>query len=257
MDRELLYKSNNEGYPPNKCYYHKSDFDGICSGEIVKYRFPDVELVGVDYSDDFHPEAGDYVVDISTHNLHADCVWIDHHKAAFDKCPLAQGIRRSGTGACELTWEYLFPDRIIPWAVSRLAEYDVWDFKSPDTLPFQYGLRSVRNPSWELLFDDLSYSMTILSRGEAIIDYHSGLVDRALASGWKVSILGREFLAVNGTVTYLPTQDLSTPICNFTLLSDGRWRLSLRGRDVLSEALALGGGGHPDAAGATVERLPW
>lgn len=36
-----------------KCFYHSGDFDGICSGAIIKYKYPDCEMFGIDYGDEF------------------------------------------------------------------------------------------------------------------------------------------------------------------------------------------------------------
>lgn len=47
--------------------------------------------------------------------------------------------------ACELTWEYLFPDKPIPLAVKLLSLYDSWTYQGhelePMVLPFQMRMR--------------------------------------------------------------------------------------------------------------------
>ena len=43
-----------------KCFYHRIDFDGVCSAAIVKAKYPECELIGIDYGDD-----GNYVGDVS------------------------------------------------------------------------------------------------------------------------------------------------------------------------------------------------
>lgn len=35
------------------CFYHRADFDGVCSAAIVKKFVPDCELYGIDYNDPF------------------------------------------------------------------------------------------------------------------------------------------------------------------------------------------------------------
>lgn len=35
------------------CFYHSKDLDGKCSGAIVKYKFPDCNMIGIDYGDKF------------------------------------------------------------------------------------------------------------------------------------------------------------------------------------------------------------
>ena len=36
-----------------KCFYHLADLDGHCSGAIVKYKYPDAELFGINYGQAF------------------------------------------------------------------------------------------------------------------------------------------------------------------------------------------------------------
>jgi oligoribonuclease NrnB/cAMP/cGMP phosphodiesterase (DHH superfamily) len=140
-----------------KCFYHSSDLDGICSAAIVKYRYPECELIAIDYDYNHHifdsVSVGEtvFMVDFSALSehmrylkYHTDFIWIDHHKTAIEKCsklePIA-GIREIGKAACELTWEYLFPNKTMPEAVRLLGRYDVWDHSDPNTLPWQYGMR--------------------------------------------------------------------------------------------------------------------
>lgn len=138
-----------------KCFYHKSDLDGHCSGAIVKYLHAECKLLGVDYKDSikqFEIEENEavYVVDFSFSreemswlNKHTQLTWIDHHKSAIEKCSglIISGVQEVGRAGCELTWEHCFYDEFIPEAVRLLGRYDVWDHEDPDVLPFQYGMR--------------------------------------------------------------------------------------------------------------------
>ena len=36
-----------------KCFYHSTDLDGHCSGAIVKYRYPECEMIGINYGQEF------------------------------------------------------------------------------------------------------------------------------------------------------------------------------------------------------------
>lgn len=129
-----------------KCYYHKADLDGKCSAAIVRRKYPDCELIGVDYPDrpDFESiKKGEVVfaVDFSFDmidmtilwkNSNCQFIWIDHHKSAIEKATggleAIEGKREIGKAACELTWEYLFPDEPMPEAVRLLGAYDTWRF---------------------------------------------------------------------------------------------------------------------------------
>ena len=54
----------------SKCFYHSADFDGHCSGAIIKKKFDDVEMIGINYGDEFpwsdiKPDETVYMVDFS------------------------------------------------------------------------------------------------------------------------------------------------------------------------------------------------
>lgn len=34
-------------------FYHSADLDGFCSGAIIKYSFPECELIPINYGDTF------------------------------------------------------------------------------------------------------------------------------------------------------------------------------------------------------------
>lgn len=148
-----------------KCFYHRSDLDGHCSGALIKLKYPQCETIGVNYGDtirDTKIEPGEdvYVVDFrfpmeemielnNKYKLH----FIDHHKTAIDEA-MAEGFLASGgqildskVAACELVWNYLYPDENVPYPVWMLSRYDTWEHeliggdKYKDVLPFQYGMR--------------------------------------------------------------------------------------------------------------------
>lgn len=130
------------------CFYHSADLDGHCSGAILKYRFPDAVMHPINYGDPFpweeiHPDDEVYMVDFALQpfNLmiklgkHCELIWIDHHKSSIDEvfaCPAiirAKHTLNPGKAACELTWEYLFPDKPVPLAVKLLGLYDSWSWE--------------------------------------------------------------------------------------------------------------------------------
>lgn len=173
-----------------KCFYHNADLDGICSAAIFHQKYPDAELIGINYGDpfpwdDIEPREPVCMVDFSLQpfsemvklrQLTDALVWIDHHKSALsdadkegwktdaemgeNSAVVVPGLRRDGIGACALIWEYWFPRKPLPRAVELLARYDVWDHEDSDTLPFQYGIR-IKNyshdpadPAWSLVLDE-------------------------------------------------------------------------------------------------------
>lgn len=180
-----------------KCFYHKSDLDGHCSGAIVKRAYPNCECIGVDYNDTLESlgatfeAAGDkvFVVDFRFNeadmdwlNANTELYWIDHHKTSIDRAHetgfLASGGQslEIGMAGCELTWKYL-NESDLPGTVLLLGRYDVWDHADDRVLPFQYGMREYENTLpeseiWESLFnDDGRKVISIIESGKVILAY--------------------------------------------------------------------------------------
>lgn len=180
-----------------KCFYHNADMDGYCSAAIVHQKYPEAELIGINYGypfpwDSIMPKEEVWLVDFSLQPFSdmlklfkmAKVTWIDHHKSAIEQVEGTcvggvdfAGHLEVGLGACAWVWDYCFPTTgPRPRAIQLLAEYDVWDHSDPDTLPFEYGIRATNladnptNPMWEALFDGDGIS-EIISEGEAILRY--------------------------------------------------------------------------------------
>ena len=149
------------------CFYHSADLDGHCSGAIVKYRFPEAIMHPINYGDAFpwdeiHPEDEVYMVDFCLQpfndmiRLGKSCnlVWIDHHATSIEEvfaCPAvieAKHTLNPKKAACELTWEYLFPNEPVPLAVKLLSLYDSWTYQGHEledmVLPFQIMFHTER-----------------------------------------------------------------------------------------------------------------
>jgi len=190
-----------------KCFYHKSDLDGHCSGAIIKLRYPECEMIGVDYQDslyDLEPvniQETVYVVDFSFPmqemeylNKNCDLHWIDHHKTSIDEAHKKGFISSGGQSleigkaGCELTWEYIHPDEKTPLAVYLLGRYDVWDHSDERTLPFQMGMRQYPDTFpdndfiWSNVLSDLKQVQQTLTTGGIILEYQK-IQDRMYAKG--------------------------------------------------------------------------
>lgn len=161
--------------------YHRVDYDGVISAATAAVALWNTELV---YKEDVEPERVyfygynhrdkiDYHIFEQTKNviildisfppedmlklreiIPGDIIWIDHHLTSiedsiehgYDDLP---GIRNvSGKAACELAWEYFFPNVETPLGVLLVSVYDTWRKDNEhdlswykDVLPFQSGLR--------------------------------------------------------------------------------------------------------------------
>jgi len=138
-----------------RVFYHNQDLDGYCSGAIVKYRFPEAVMYPINYGDEFPwgeiaEDDEVFMVDFclqpehqmlklyevlrsdeeKEHDRDGNLCWIDHHvsaiKAMEDIGCYPYGRTGVSKAACELTWEYLFPNRPVPLAVKLLSAYDAW-----------------------------------------------------------------------------------------------------------------------------------
>lgn len=143
--------------------YHKNDLDGVCSAAIMRLKYPNIKLIGLDNGDVLDVKIGEgeevIIADISlpmskmkgiSIKTEGKFTWIDHHQSSINDFKNFEpfevnAVLQLGVAACELTWKTLFPNIPVPFAVQLLSAYDVWDKSRFDwhdlTLPFQYGMR--------------------------------------------------------------------------------------------------------------------
>ncbi len=303
-------------------FYHRSDYDGKCSAAIVLKKYPDCRLIGVSHGAPgvlffdknppsvnmtFKNEAGEteevlpgekvFVVDYSFSeaemvclDLFAKLTWIDHHKSAIEALENYSfyGHRSPRLAACELTWQFLFPEDEMPEAVRLLGAYDSWrhhghededEFKN--VLPFQYGLRerSAMRPNddlWESLLDlpsgdimliDALLVEDICTVGNTILNY----VDQTNAKiansmAFEGDFHGYRAIAINQPwanskafdAVYDP--DKHDIMILFATKGDGMFKHTLfcdkEGIDVSALAKKYpGGGGHAGAAGFITDSI--
>jgi len=262
-------------------------------------KYPKCELIGINYGDDFpwseiNPSEKLFMLDFSLQPFNKmvklselvgmNLIWIDHHKSAMDEhkrwnnehpAYLAiDGIRKDGIGACQLVWESLYPDKIIPTFIKLLAEYDVWNHSDPRTLSFQYGMRQFKDTYplnqdlWQSLFD-VEEVHRITGIGGVIIKYQDSENEKyCKARSFEVEIDGLKCIAVNKGLTNSKVFDSVwdpekyDAMAAFCLMSPDRgWTISLYTDkpeiDVSIIAKKRDGGGHKQAAGFQCKKLPF
>lgn len=297
------------------CFYHRGDLDGHCSGAIVRHRFPECRMMGIDYEDKFPwnvIERGEDVVMVDfslpmdqMKNIRRLCtrphifwpggrpphdfIWIDHHKTAIDAAREAgfeaPGLLRVGDAACELAWEYFFPNESMPYAVRLLGRYDVWDESWPtwekDVLPLQYGLRchptSPDNPQtkelWFKLFDlherisPNGGCSLFIQEGKVILRYQHQQDAKLMARhSFYTRLDDMAALAVNhgpgSSMKFENGHHEDFPLLiSFARIPKKKWLVNLytfrEDVDVGEIAKRYGGGGHRKAAGFICENLPF
>ncbi len=278
-----------------KCFFHKADLDGHCSGAIVKYTFPECEMIGVDYGGKFPWETIQssetvYMVDFSLEpfpdmiRLSGMCslIWIDHHKTAIEEAQLhpefldrISFLLRDDSGACESTWRFLQPGQEIPLSVHLLGRYDVWDHSDERTLPFQYGMRLRRKTwpdnqeFWQALFTSLDETSVgfIASEGRVVLDYVR--IDNekyAQACAFETMLGGMKCVALNRLLTNAQLFKSVWDSEKFDMMiafgwKNNQWRVGLYSDkpsiDVSVVAKVFGGGGHKGASGFDCKELPF
>lgn len=271
-----------------KCFYHRSDFDGHCSGAIVKHKYPECEMIGADYNDApplmqegevifvvdicFKPE------DMKRLANHHKLIWIDHHETSIDKIYKSgihpDGLRSVEFSGCELTWMFLFPDNEMPQAVRYLGRYDIWDHENPHVLAFQYGLREGINtlpdtPIWKELFEPGTTEKFLVNNfiktGETILRYQNrqneiyakGMAYEAEFEGLRAIVMNKPFTNSKAFDSVYDPEKHDIMIlfgvkpdeCKYTLYSD---KPEIH---VGKIAEKHGGGGHAGAAGFYSKKL--
>lgn len=269
------------------CLYHSKDLDGLCSAAVVLKKYPNCTQIGWDYGDPIPelPGSEDVImVDISfkMEIMHSivqkhKLIWIDHHASARKEYLEYFGewgeaymtyVYSSKVSACEITWNYLYPDVPVPYAVDLLSKYDTWrGFETTEwkerILPFQYGMRAKCNTPQSIL--DLNGSIfNEIEEGKIIIGYMKKQNEKLCTSNCFV----RPFMGYTALCLNVPYIDSDTMISVYDpskhdlMLSfdfvGTHWSFSLRSKnniDCSALARRLGGGGHAQAAGFEVEHL--
>jgi oligoribonuclease NrnB/cAMP/cGMP phosphodiesterase (DHH superfamily) len=282
------------------CLYHGSDLDGICSAAIVKHRYPDAILIPLTYDnpfdvDDLLQDGDDIImcdfvlqpftkmIDISEkHHI----TWIDHHDTSMDDYDVAiredrikslDGKLEIGKGACQLTWEYMFPAIPVPYTVWMLSRYDVWcHHESKSILPFQYGMllnhQAPENTDfWTQVFEkerDSRFIHSIMNDGHTIIKYRTKLNEKICeVQAFESTLLNHKCICFNramcGSSVFdgIWDTDKYDFMITFYVCNEGAWNVSMYTdkKDIHVGKIAqhYGGGGHAGAAGFRCSLLPF
>jgi len=270
------------------CFYHKVDLDGKCAGAIVNYFRENVTLVPFDYNDEIPWD----IINSKTIVIMTDCsasredmirlnkesymfIWIDHHSHKIEELKdlSFEGIRRDGTAACILTWEYFAPqNNILPKVVELLGRFDVWDLDD-DVLSFQYGMRRFDcSPSneifWRDLLDDNSGNKANIIADEGMLLYNyikqnnktqvNGLGFIKEFRDYKVLLVNRGYI---NSLFFNDHPEKDNVDIYLAFSWNGKmWKISMYTPkddvDVSKICFEFGGGGHKKASGLYAKKLP-
>lgn len=313
------------------CVYHKIDLDGWMSAAIVKHWFSkELEQYPTKYNDvDFNKHIndnitfigynyGDSIPDLSGYDrvIMVDCsfpkvemeklfdrlgenfIWCDHHKSALqmmftegERSVHPLGRQNVSYAACELAWQYFFPNENMPEIVRLLGRYDCFGHKGTDeelkVLEFQYGARQCIT-NYEDAYNYLHNCLiqegqiienSILLNGKCIYEYLCTDAKQSYKNGFSlflreplstcikdpsdfperkfICINKERFNPINFGIDY-HADGYDGAAC-FNRRSDGNWTFSLYNDNGLVDcsviAKTFGGGGHKGAAGFVTKNI--
>ncbi|MBQ7304562.1 MAG: hypothetical protein IJW75_06595 [Alphaproteobacteria bacterium] len=276
------------------CIYHIADHDGKGSAAIVKSVYPEIELMGLNHDMEIpfeEIEKHDKIVvcDISLPvdfmfklSKEKDFVWIDHHVSVIEQYenvlknenlePI-KGIRRVGTAAMILTWEYFYPDKDLPLGIILFGLNDIFDLKDKRVRAFEYAMQAigVNRPTdkvWREIIEDKMDIPAMVEKGKAILSYIRNRNFRLVrAEAFVSEFEGYKCICANIPQGYSEFYDSLDNIkdydvmINFFMNKKNCWNLSFytakEDIDVSKLAEKFGGGGHAKAAGASsLNKLP-
>jgi hypothetical protein len=192
---------------------------------------------------------------------------LDHHKTAeAELAGLACArfdLNRSGA---VLAWEHFHPGEPVPLLLRYVQDRDLWRWELPESRAFSAAL--ALEPRDFIRWDELAFGPSdgdgFLARGKAVLTYQSQLVASLCDKAFPADVGGHRVPAVNSPSLQ---SEIGEELCHrhpdapfaavFFLKDESTEVWSLRSRngfDVSAVARPLGGGGHPAAAGFTVQR---
>jgi hypothetical protein len=190
--------------------------------------------------------------------------------------PFIEGRRNDKFAACELTWQYFFPNEPMPELVRLLGRYDCFGHKGTEeerkVLEFQYGARqliydvstALINLSASLTLDDKVVCDSILKEGKSIYGYLCTEAQQSYKKIFPIKLDGYKFACIN--------QERFNPI-NFGIdyhkdgydgfacfwYGNGKFTYSLYNDngniDCSIIAKNRGGGGHKGASGFVTDKI--
>lgn len=273
-----------------------SDLDGRCASAIVLKKYPAAVCYEVNYDiplpiDKLAENDLLFIVDFTPNtdadwmrilNVTKNVVWIDHHQKNIDKHKFydmsieGKRVDTKPSGALA-TWEYLFPDKEVPDAVTYTSDYDTWTYNfGIATKRFEAGMAALdfapTGKVWmDILSDDKmtreSLMKNILDAGGIVISYRKQWnMDVVKGSAFECEFEGHKVLAcnvpnVNSTLfDNVPNRQDYQIVSVFKSTGD-KIIVSLYSEDnsvnCAELAAKYGGGGHPDAAGFECQNLPF
>ncbi len=224
-----------------------------------------------------------YITDFSLREEHTEklirkagsVINIDHHigvekrlRAIDKKYDNFSYIFNNNRSGASLAWIYFFGEKNIPKIIQYIEDSDLWRFRLGDKTRFAssylYGLSGKPKELLALLNKGNSAVKKVLDKGKMIWEYRNELAKLLLESVKPLNIkVGKHIVPAHNTPEFLRSDvghelavRLKKTVVTFTVSGD-TVRLHFRGENkyklsALMLAKMLGGGGHRNAAAASV-----
>ncbi len=267
--------------------YHKSCIDGTTAAAVLCRKFPETKTYSLSHDfglDDITPILKTITPDTKVFTL--DCALgvqeiltqgsavttIDHHISVNERLNLLAKTNTKFTyvfdnekSGASLTWSYFFSDSPIPEVIRLVEDSDLWRWKfGDDTKYVNNYLSTLVNKPEEILPLLIDLPKSVKEQGAIISQYAKILIDQFVSEAKPVTLfIGPYTVPAYNVTTFFKSEigdSLSkisnSPVCLFTIIGE-RVRLSFRSQkgqhpSPLELATIAGGGGHENAAGASI-----
>lgn len=190
---------------------------------------------------------------------------LDHHKTAQAELEgLDFAVFDKEKSGAVLAWEWWHPHEKVPTLLRYVQDRDLWRFELAESRAVAAWIRSYPEhfETWNMMAGQIADTPErVMREGLALLRFQTQQVDAMCRHARVGQIGGHEVPIANATVFF---SDVGERLCElypnapfaayYLDRSDGfrQWGLRSRGDfDVSEVAKALGGGGHPAAAGFT------
>lgn len=266
------------------CIYHAECIDGAAAAAVVKYKYPDAELLPANHGD---PVPGNlagkrvFIVDFSysppllqkIREEAGEIHWFDHHKTAIPtRATVGFGVVDLEESGATLAWKQLFPGKDVPKILLYVKDKDLWRWELPDSREISADIRETEgimdpsHPAWKHFLEGIEEAewKAMIARGRHRRRLLKDYLKKASKKGFEVEIEGHKVLAVNWTGDSSELGEFIYKELGYTAAlifsySGKEWTFSLRSNkiDVSEISAKRGGGGHRGAAGFRTEDIEW
>jgi oligoribonuclease NrnB/cAMP/cGMP phosphodiesterase (DHH superfamily) len=260
------------------CIYHKNCQDGFVAALAVWMKYGDsCEYIEAQYGDsppDILYGQDVIIVDFSypretllkMKEQAKSLIVIDHHKTAQKDCEgLDFCIFDMEKSGAVLTWEYLFPDQLVPLLSRYAQDRDLWKWEMDGSKAVSAGLRLQKKDfrEWIKFLLDENELFNLLKQGDTVLQYQDGCVKAAIGGEYDTITLDGYIVPITNC-THLISETIGAlagdqPFAVGYFDTKDRRVFNLRskepdGVDVAEIAKKYGGGGHKHAAGFWIKK---